>query len=107
MIMLEDIGYGILSFFLGWIPLLLFLASLVLGVLTLFHVVGIEVFLISLAIFVIAFLAEYLICYYAIEEFYENNKVLKDRWKNRLFNYHMFIFPIWFIMAFVLGFFEQ
>lgn len=98
----EGIGYGILNFFLGWIPLLLFLVSLVLGVLTLFHVVGIEVFLLSLAIFIIAFITEYLICYYAIDEFFGNNKVMKDKWKNSLFNYHMFIFPIWFVMAWIL-----
>lgn len=103
MIIWEGTGYGILNFFLGWIPLLLFLVSLVLGVLTLFHVVGIEVFLLSLAIFIIAFITEYLICYNAIDEFFGNNKVMKDKWKNRLFNYHMFIFPIWFVMAWVLG----
>ena len=87
------------GFFIGMLPLVLLIASGVLGVLSLFGIVSVKICLITLGIFILSFILIYCLCYHEISEAFEEDENKQRKWKRILLFFNVFVFP--FLLAFV------
>lgn len=92
----EFFGFDIKGFFIGMLPLVLLIASGVLGVLSLFGLVSVKICLIVLGIFILSFIFIYCACYHEISEAFEEDENKQKKWKRILLFFNVFVFPFWF-----------